>query len=83
MKTFELVSETSVVSGFSRTAAVLVGAVALVIAGALPASAQITSGSVGGSVKDQQGAVVPGATEFSVPKIETYAAIDLKRGNSP
>jgi hypothetical protein len=27
--------------------------------------------------------VTGGATEFSIPKIETYAAIDLKRGNSP
>jgi carboxypeptidase family protein len=36
-------------------------AVALV-AGAWPAQAQLTSGTVGGSVKDQQGGVVPGAT---------------------
>ena len=39
----------------------IVAAVAL-FAGARPAQAQITSGSVGGSVKDQQGGVVPGAT---------------------
>jgi hypothetical protein len=24
-----------------------------------------------------------GATEFSIPKIETYAVVDLKRGNAP
>ena len=29
---------------------------------ALPAAAQLTTGSVGGTVKDPQGGVVPGAT---------------------
>ena len=39
----------------------IVVAVALV-AGAWPARAQITTGSVGGTVKDPQAGVIPGAT---------------------
>jgi carboxypeptidase family protein len=46
----------------TKTLRVLVVAVVVLFAGALPARAQITSGSVGGSVKDQQGGIIPGAT---------------------
>jgi hypothetical protein len=35
---------------------------AVLITAALPASAQLTTGSIGGTVKDAQGGVIPGAT---------------------
>ena len=38
------------------------GASIVVLLLALPAAAQLTTGSVGGTVKDPQGGVVPGAT---------------------
>ena len=38
------------------------GACIVLLLLALPAAAQLTTGSVGGTVKDPQGAVVPGAT---------------------
>src|SRR5678815_603458 len=34
----------------------------VLLVGAIPASAQITTGGVSGTVKDAQGAVIPGAT---------------------
>src|SRR6187551_1769732 len=40
----------------------LMMAVAVLFAASAPASAQITTGTIAGTVKDQQGAVIPGAT---------------------
>ena len=40
----------------------VVAAALLILAAALPASAQITTGTVAGTIKDAQGAVIPGAT---------------------
>ena len=41
---------------------VVATALTIVLALALPASAQVTSGTVSGTVKDSQGGVIPGAT---------------------
>ena len=46
----------------TRSSRICVVAFALLFTGALSASAQLTTGSVGGTVKDAQGAVIPGAT---------------------
>jgi hypothetical protein len=46
----------------TTTLRVLVVLVMALFAGAAPAGAQVTSGSVAGTVKDQQGGIVPGAT---------------------
>ena len=40
----------------------VVAAALLILAAAIPASAQITTGTVAGTIKDAQGAVIPGAT---------------------
>jgi hypothetical protein len=45
-----------------RNVGVLSVAIAALLAGSSPAAAQITTGTVTGSVKDSQGGVVPGAT---------------------
>ena len=45
-----------------RSTRICVMALAVLITAALPASAQLTTGSVVGTVKDAQGAVIPGAT---------------------
>ena len=45
-----------------RSGPVLVIMLAAVLAGLTPASAQITTGNISGTVQDAQGAVVPGAT---------------------
>ena len=45
-----------------RRMRICVIALAVLFTVALPASAQLTTGSVGGTVKDPQGAVIPGAT---------------------
>jgi hypothetical protein len=46
----------------ARSSRICVVALAVLFTTALSASAQLTTGSVGGTVKDPQGAVVPGAT---------------------
>src|SRR4030095_7827297 len=46
----------------ARTLPMLVLAMAVVMTSALSAPAQITTGSVAGTVKDAQGGVIPGAT---------------------
>src|SRR5438046_7119269 len=45
-----------------RATRILAVALGVVFAGALTASAQITTGTVSGTIKDVTGAVVPGAT---------------------
>ena len=45
-----------------RTIRVLSAVLGLLLAASVPASAQITTGTVSGTVKDAQGGVVPGAT---------------------
>jgi len=45
-----------------RTIRVLSAVLGLLLAASMPASAQITTGTVSGTVKDAQGGVVPGAT---------------------
>jgi hypothetical protein len=47
---------------WTKTAIQRWGAVALIVASALPAGAQTTSGGVTGTVQDQQGAAIPSAT---------------------
>ena len=41
-------------------------AVVFALAAPLPAQAQITTGSIAGTVKDEQGGVVPGATVAAI-----------------
>src|SRR5687767_5306855 len=45
-----------------RKVGVLAFAIAAVCAGVMPAAAQITTGNIGGTVQDNQGGVIPGAT---------------------
>ena len=74
-----------------RRMRICVIALAVLLTAALPVSAQLTTGSVGGTIKDPQGAVVPGATVTlvsetrgtkSVPVI-TNAAGDFVFPNIP
>ena len=74
-----------------RRMRICVFALAVLLTAALPVSAQLTTGSVGGTIKDPQGAVVPGATVTlvsetrgtkSVPVI-TNAAGDFVFPNIP
>ena len=46
----------------ARRSIVILGVCSVVLLLALPAAAQLTTGSVGGTVKDAQGGVIPGAT---------------------
>src|SRR5215212_2645667 len=45
-----------------RTTGVLAVVLGLLLSAAMPATAQITTGTVSGTVKDTQGGIVPGAT---------------------
>ncbi len=40
------------------------------LAGAMTASAQVTTGSIGGTVKDPQGGVIPGATVILISETQ-------------
>ena len=65
-----------------RSAAIAIAACALAILLASPAAAQLTTGSVGGTVKDAQGGVIPGATVTLVSETRgtrSIPAIDGRR----
>src|SRR5262245_19925640 len=77
-KSFRL-ARASARSGQARTAA---AAMALALTWVFPASAQITTASVTGTVKDPQGAVIPGATVTLISETQGTQSSDVFTNNN-